>query len=163
MKPYTLLLIPILLFGCYSKEPKFAELEGKPLPSFKLLLSDSVTYLETERIPTGKPTVFFYYGPYCTYSGTQIDEIINEIDKLKDIQFYAFTPWPYADMKKFIQNHKLNEYSNITTGVDYSGLIKNYFHLPGVPFLAIYGKDKKLKKTFLGNLTSDKIKEYSEQ
>jgi hypothetical protein len=158
---YTALIIQ-LFAGCYSRSPEKTGLEGKPLPSFNLLLVDSTTHFNTANIPTGKPVVLCLFGPHCPYSKAQIEEIIEDIDKLKDIQFYIFTPYPFAEMKKFYEHYQLNKYSNIITGVDYTNFFGKYFKATGVPYTAIYGKDKRLIKSFIGIIYSSHIKEAFE-
>ena len=67
MKYLSLTIIIAIFSGCYSTEPEKTGLEGKIMPSFKLLLEDSITYVDTKNIPIGKPVVLFYYGPHCPY------------------------------------------------------------------------------------------------
>lgn len=157
-----LLAITVTIISCHgSPKPIKTGLEGKLIPSFKLLLVDSSTYFDTKEIPNGKPVVLFYFEPYCPYSQAQMDEIIKKIETLNDIRFYIFTAWPYADMKKFYSHFQLNKFSNITTGIDPSHSFSKYFNPPGVPYLAIFGKDKKLIDAFVGSLHSEVIKKES--
>lgn len=151
----------IYLPGCYSIEPEKTGFEGKHLPSFKILLSDSSTYLDTKDIPDGKPVVLLYYSPNCAYSRGQVSEIIENIVSLKDIRFYIFTTWPFDEMKMFNAHFQLNNYSNITVGIDYNKYFADYFDAQGVPYMAIYGKDKRLNQAFIGQVYSKQIKEVA--
>ena len=158
---YITLIFLIFLLSCYSKNAEKTNLKGKTLPSFNLLLTDSITYFNTNSIHIGKPVVLFYFGPHCPYSRAQMEEIIKNIYVLKDIQFYVFTTWSFSEMKSFYENYKLNKYSNITVGVDYANFFAKYFKAQGVPYMAIYGKDKKLKEAFIGEVYSTQIKEVA--
>lgn len=158
MKHYIALLLLVSLYGCFDKEAIKTGLEGKPLPSFSLLLPDSVTYLNTNSIPSGRPIALFYYGPYCPYSRAQMEIIINNMSVLKDIQFYVFTSYPFHDMKKFSDDYHLNKYPNITAGRDDKRFFSEYFQVPGVPYLAVYDKNKRLKRAFIGQVYSKQIK-----
>jgi thiol-disulfide isomerase/thioredoxin len=146
----------LLLFSCYSKSPETTGLEGKPMPDFNLLLIDS-SRLNTRQLKNGKPIVLYYFGPHCPYSKTQMEEIITDMSILKNIQFLVFTSWPFDEMKKFYNHFQLTKYSNIITGVDEMGFFRNYYEVPGVPYMAIFGKDKKLKRAFVGNIYSKQI------
>jgi hypothetical protein len=150
------------LYGCYSAGPEKTGFEGKSLPSFKLLLTDSTTYIDTKDIPKGKQVVLLYYGPYCSYSRSQIEEIISDINAFKNIQFYVFSSGPFADMKKFYTHYALYKYTNIVAGLDYADFFPEYFEITGVPFIAIYGKDGKLNKAFQGKMHSKQIKKALE-
>jgi hypothetical protein len=162
MKYLLLIIIPLTLTGCFSREPEKTGYEGTPMPSFKLLLQDSLTYLDTKNISLGKPVVMLYYGPYCPFSRAQMEDIIENISILKEVDFYIFTSWPFDDMKKFNIAYKLYKYPNITGGMDYTHFFPNYFEAKGVPYIAIYGKDKKFKKAFFGKTSSYQIKKAAQ-
>lgn len=158
-----LILFYILLSGCYGRRPPLTTgHEGKPLPSFSLLLSDSLTTLDTKNIPNGNPVVLFYFGPYCPYSRAQMQEILDNMSILKNIKFYIFTDWPFSDTKKFYNNYHLKNYKNIVLGMDNNGVFSNYFKVQGVPYMAIYNKDKILKHAFIGKIDGTQIKDVSE-
>jgi hypothetical protein len=160
MKLFSSIVLPLLVIsisGCYSKEPEKTGLEGKLMPSFNILLTDSVSYQNTNDISRGQPVVFLYIGTHCPYSRTQIEEIIEEMSKLEKIKFYILTVSPYKEMKKLIAHYQLSKYPNITTGFDNTIFFANYFKITGVPFMAIYGKDKKLVQVFEGKIYSKQI------
>jgi len=146
-----------ILSGCYGKEPAKTGMEGKLMPEFNIILMDSSKNLDTKNISSGKPTVLLYIGPYCPHSKAQIDNIIQDIDRLQNIQFYIFTSWPYQDMKKFYSEYKLEKYKNITAGIDKYYFFSNYFNTPGVPYMAIYNKEKKLNEIIIGVANSKRI------
>lgn len=148
----------VVLAGCFGKEPEKTGMEGKPLPSFKLFLADSLTYFDTKNISNDKPIVLFYFGPHCPYSKAQMEEIVTNMQSLSDIHFVVFTTWSFQEMKKFYKDYGLNKYPEITSGVDYTNFFADYIGAPGVPYTAIYGKDKKLKKAFVGKINSGQIK-----
>ena len=158
MKQISLILVLAMLAGCYSAEPEKTGLEGKAMPSFKLLLSDSVTYMDTKNIKTGKPVVIFYYSPRCPYSRAQMEEMIDERAALQDAQLYVVTSAPFEEMKEFYTHYQLNKYPNIVTGFDYTNFVGNYFKVTGYPYTAIYDKEKKLNKAFVGKIFTKQIK-----
>jgi peroxiredoxin len=155
MKYILLVIVMEIFIGCYSKESVKTGREGMPMPSFKLLLADGVTHLDTKDIPTGKPILFFYFGPSCPYSRSQISEIIKNLDLLKDIQLYVFTNSPINQFKQFYNDYHLNRYPSITAGIDFNNSFAGYFQAFIVPYLAIYQKDKTLKKVFIGKTPSN--------
>lgn len=163
MKHFILLFIISTIVGCYGSAPEKTGLEGKQLPSFNMLLTDSVTWFNSSHTPAGKQVALFYFSPYCPYCRAQTEEIIEDMDKLKNIQFYFITSYPLQALKDFCKEYKLSKYSNIMSGVDTSRFISDYFEIAGVPYMAIYGKDKKLNKTFMGKIYSSQIKNAAEE
>ncbi|MBO9203280.1 MULTISPECIES: TlpA family protein disulfide reductase [Niastella] len=157
MKGICSIIFLALLMGCHGMTPEKTRHQGKLLPAFKLLLSDSLSY-NTGNIQEGKPSVLFYFRPNCPYSKAQMAEIIDNIDRVKDIQFYIFTSMPFADMIQFSKQYNLNKYKNITVGVDESNYFPHYFEVPGVPTIAIYSKEKKLNALFVGQTPLEQIK-----
>jgi thioredoxin-related protein len=150
MKLLTALLIIVALFGCSSKP-------SVKMPSFNLLLADSTTYLNTKNIPSGKPIVLFYYYTYCEHCRAQLDGIIKDMNIMKDLNFYMITNASYADVKSFYKEYHLEKYPNITMAMDYTNFVPDSFKIQGVPFLAVYDKDKKLQQTFSGRVDNHEL------
>ncbi|OQP54341.1 hypothetical protein A4H97_22935 [Niastella yeongjuensis] len=163
MKQIILLLIIATLTGCFGAEPQKTGKEGKPMPSFTLELLDSITRLHSQDIPYGTPTVLFYFSPYCPHCNAQTNKIIEDMDRLKDIQFYFISRFTLTEVKAFQKEHQLAKYPNIVIGLDSANFINDYFEIAGIPYFAIYGKDKKLNKTFLGRIYSSQLKKVAEE
>ncbi|MCS3801042.1 TlpA family protein disulfide reductase [Niastella sp. OAS944] len=163
MKSLIAVALIILIAGCYSRNPEKTGLEGKALPSYDFLSVDSVTHVNTGNTVEGKPIVLFFFGPSCPYSHAQMQEIIEDIDNLKNIQFYILTISPFNQMKQFYTHYQLNKYPNIVIGLDYKNSFDEYFAVPGVPYTVIYGKDKKMRGAFVGKIYSRQIKEVAEK
>ena len=158
MKNISILLLLTGLSGCFIRSREKSDLEGKILPAFNLLLTDSLTVLNTGNIPTGKPIVLFYFSPDCPYCRAEITEITDNVKKLKDIQFYIFTPVSFRGLKQFYERYQLKNYSNLTVGQDYSFYFSRYFKPRGIPCLAIYDTSKLLKQIIIGKTTPSDIK-----
>lgn len=174
VSPYfVLLIIALLLYSGLSKlierrlyndvqrkmfvAPQQTGKENMALPSFKILLADSLTTLNTANIPSGSPIVLFYFSPYCPFCEKEMKEIIDNIPKLKGIQFYLLTPYSFNEMKIFNTRYNLEKYDNIKIGIDTQSSFGIYFNTVNTPFIAIYGKDKKLNGAFIGNINTEQI------
>lgn len=163
MKCIFFIAIISMLVSCNSRLPNKTGFEGKALPDFKLLLLDSSTYLNTGSIPTGKPFTVIYIGTHCPYSKAQVEEIVERIKDLKGFSIYIITADSFREMNKLAKHYQLYQYENIVVGVDTKDAFGNFYKITGMPFTALYGKDKLLKKAFSGNLSSRIIeKELSE-
>ncbi|MEI3798236.1 MULTISPECIES: TlpA family protein disulfide reductase [unclassified Chitinophaga] len=135
--------------------------EGELLPNIELLLPDSSTIINIASIPSGKPTVLFYFGPYCEYCQLEMIEIVSNMRHMENIQFYLISPYHILDIRRFIDAYHLGKYPNITIGVDFKFKFGEYYKAKNIPYLAIYNSDKKLNAAFVGNVKYDQIKSIS--
>ncbi len=60
-------------------------------------------------------------------------------------------------MKAFYNEFKLDSYSNVVTGVDFNNYFKYNFKAFNVPFIAVFGKDKKLKSAYMGKISINQL------
>jgi thiol-disulfide isomerase/thioredoxin len=164
MKQLCTVFLLVFLAACYSSEPQKTGKEGKPMPAFKILLTDSSTWVKTNEFPDGQASVLFYFSPYCPYCKVQTKQIVENIDKLKNIHFYFISAFPISLLKAYTKEFELAKYPNIQVGMDITRAVSDYFEIIGVPYLAIYGKDKKLTKSFMGGkVYSNQIKKIAEE
>jgi len=162
MKIIAILLLIAGLSGCSSMPPSVkTAMEGKPLPSFDLLLMDSATHLNTNTIPSGTPFVLFFFSPYCPYCRAETEQVVADMKSLGNIHFYFLSSFPFDPIKQYYNQYQLKKYPNIILGQDYESYFGNYYKANGVPYMAFYDKEKKLKKAFIGNIDTKIIKEIA--
>jgi thiol-disulfide isomerase/thioredoxin len=143
--------------------PVFSGHEGELLPNVDILMLDSITHINLTDIPSGKPIVLFYFGPYCPYCQLQIEDIIKNIDYLKDMRIYLITAYAHTEMKEFYYRNKLEKYDNIVVGVDYDFKFSKYFNTMVIPCIAVYNIDSRLNSVYLGVVKYDQIVETSKE
>jgi hypothetical protein len=125
-------------------------MEGRLLPSLDLLLPDSVTHFNTANIPIGKPFIVIGFDPFCGHCQGETKDIIKNIQQLKDIPIYYVTPYPFWQMKSFYEHFKLEQYPNITMGMDFRNYFFSQFKSHTVPYTTIFDAQKRLKRVFIG-------------
>ena len=103
MKYFIMFITVASLAGCFASDPQKTGKEGKTLPEFSMLLTDSNTWIKTASIPTGKPIVLMYFSPYCPYCKAQTKSIVEDMDQLKEIQFYFISSYPLPTVRNFFQ------------------------------------------------------------
>ncbi|MBO9571955.1 MAG: thioredoxin family protein [Chitinophagaceae bacterium] len=165
IRKLLLIFISLLgLMGCADQEvqPETTRHLNQAIPSFELVLADGSKF-NTGNIGMGKSTVLFYFSPYCPYCRAQMIELIDNLDQVRDINFYMITSFPFEEMKKFYQKYELNKYANMIVGVDPNNYFNQYFEAKGVPALAIYNKNKKLNSLFVGEVKVGQIVKVSEK
>jgi hypothetical protein len=159
MKPALYIIFVFCIIGCFGKKPSFKTgQEGKPLPAVDLLLTDSTSHLNTKNIPVGKSFVVIYFSPQCPFCRALTNDIIDDMDNLSQIHFYFLSTFPINDIKKYCTQHELQNHPNITVAQDYGMYFNKYFNAPGIPVIAIYGKNKKLKEVLMGEVSTNLIK-----
>ena len=132
-------------------------MEGRLLPGFDILLPDSSTYLNTNNIPIGKPSIFIGFSPFCIHCQEETRDIINHIDRFKNIQIYFVTAFPFHDMKTYYKYFKLASFSNVTMGRDSSDVFLRYFKAKGVPYTLVFDSQKRLKKVMSERFDAPKL------
>lgn len=161
MKKALVIICTVVMAGCYGKklETKKTGLEGQAMPKIDLIAADGVSHFNTEDIAPGKPTILFAFQPWCPYCRAQTTSMINQIQKLKDVNIYMLSDCKYSEFKKFCYKYKLQNYPNIRAGIDYNGSFSKYFRKNSIPYLAIYSPDKRLKCALEGKNYISTIKE----
>jgi cytochrome oxidase Cu insertion factor (SCO1/SenC/PrrC family) len=146
------LLAGLLILGAWAYSA------GKPfraeqsvmasMPPLSLLLPDSTTMIDTRFVAPGKPVVLVYFSPDCEHCHFQTQEIIDHIQRLKDVHLVMLTPMPLHDLKAFNDTFKLSKYKNITLTYDYGYNFYKYFKTESFPCVAVYNKDNQLVRLY---------------
>ncbi|OQP54315.1 hypothetical protein A4H97_22795 [Niastella yeongjuensis] len=143
-KPWRILiwLMPVALLT-YSFF-MFQRVIKPPLPPFHLLLLDSVTDLNTNDIPKGRPSVLVFFSPDCDHCQKQTESMLAHMDSLSAVNFYFITIDPFDRMQVFNSVYKLERYPNITVGKDYTFFFPYHYKGAQPPYNAIYDAHKRL-------------------
>lgn len=153
------LVVGWILVTAFTK-PAIAKtgMEGRLLPSFALLLPDSVTTLNTAAIPRGKPFIVIGFSPWCVHCQAETRDILAHMGQFKNVNIYYVTPYPFWQMKTFYKAFHLEKYSNITMGKELNKeVFFAYFHPPGVPYTAVFDAQKRLKLAFISQANAEKL------
>lgn len=162
MKITFFVILMCCLCGCFGKKPTLETgHEGKPIPSINLLLLDSITHINLKTWKIGKPVVLIDISPTCPYCRALTQKIADEHENLKGIQFIVLSSYPLTELKKYDNEYMLKKYPNITVAQDSDAHFGQYFQAPGVPCIAIYGKDRLLKQVLMGKINTNLIKDIA--
>lgn len=133
----------------YQKFPTF--------PPVQLLLPDSVSFYSKKDLPKKMPVMLVVFNPQCDHCQHETEELIRNMDKLKNVQIVMATSSPFADMKGFIEKYKLDQYKNVVVTQDTHFFLLSFYMLHNLPFHAFYNKKKELLSVFEGSMTMEKI------
>ena len=155
------LLIPLMLLVACAEAPIVKPVrtghEGERVPKFSLLLMDRLHYYSSSDLPIDKTNIIFYFSPTCPHCRVQMRTIVENMDRLKDVQFTILTIADYASTLLFYERYKLSHFSNVKIGIDTGYIFPSFFKTDKVPFLAIY-KDGILKNAFIGSIGFAQLK-----
>jgi hypothetical protein len=130
---------------------------GEALPSFDLLLVDSITHFNTAKIPEGKPVVLMYFSPDCSHCQNETRDIISNMNSLKEVLFYFVTNDPSEKLCDFDKMFKLYKYPNIILGRDYKYFFPGHFKNVAPPYSVVYDEDKIARAVFEGDSSVNQI------
>lgn len=156
MKQVVACFLFIVFFACREQtlKPLVTGLESKPISDFNILLSDSTTYFNTTTsLRAGRKTVLFYYSPTCPYCRAQMREIVNNIERYKNVQLLVITGADFKSMKDFNTYFKLENYPNVITGIDTGNVMVKVYQAYGVPFTAFFDEQQRMIAAYSGRIT----------
>lgn len=156
-------LLLLVIIGCQSRTPLKSNFIGRPLPSFSVLLTDSVTYVNPASIANNNSTILYYLRPDCPFCRAEMQTILDDIKQLQNVNLLVFTNSSLKEMKSFYTHFNLNKYPNVFAGIDYSNFFENFFRVQSVPYIAVFGKDKRLNNIFIGKTSVIELEKEVQQ
>jgi len=159
----------IFFFFCFISVSAMAQTSPDPdppykrfptVPPLKLLLMDSSTIFTDKDLKKNTPLFFILFSPDCEHCKKETEELIDNIDSLKNIQIVMATFMPFDKMKEFYNSYQLNRFTNITVGYDVQHILATYYRISYTPFVALYDKNGNLIEGFQGALPLPKVLEY---
>jgi thiol-disulfide isomerase/thioredoxin len=120
------------------------------VPPLKLLLLDSTSYFTKNDLKKNKPVLIIVFNPDCEHCKHETEELIKNIDSLKNVQIIMATMMPFDLMKSFYENYDLQRFQNITVGKDVQYTLPSFYQMHFMPYLAMYDKKGNLLATFEG-------------
>lgn len=158
MRKIALFFILASLMACHENTSLKTGHEGEIVPSFDLLLPDSTTHFNTQNIQAGQPFAILFVGTHCPFSRAELDDILKNSKSLQNYHFYVLTVEPLQDLKALCNDYKFDQYPNFTVGLDYSYFFARHFHDQAVPYLAVYGGNRRLKEVLQGSTPASEIR-----
>src|ERR1700753_607283 len=150
MKRIYIATISILIFSCHFNRASNDILAVESLPSFDMLLLDSVTHIQAKEIPSDKPLMLIYFRPNCPHCQAETKKIVNNIEAFKDVRIYFLAGTSIEDIRQYVQKYNLYLYSNILVCKDFNHSFAKAFKVRSIPCLAIYNDKKNLVKIYKG-------------
>lgn len=123
---------------------EFADFEGKPV--------------NLHDFDNNLPLIIIYFHSECEHCVYEAQEIGQNAVAFNNCQVVMITADDsISRVESFCQRHYLWELENLEVLTDNNNRFKNTFDKAVVPSVFIYGKDRKLKKQFLGETKPEAI------
>lgn len=150
-------LFVIILFALGARSqndsiPPPPYLRFPTVPPFKLLEVDSSSYFAKKDLKKNEPVLIMLFNPDCDHCKHETEEIIKNIDQLKDVQIVMATMMPFDMMKSFYEKYDLQRFENIIVGEDFQYTLPSFYQIHFMPYLAMYNKRGNLLSTFEGSM-----------
>ena len=147
LKKY-LIVASVLFTSCFETVQDPDSLIGTKLPEFNLYVNDGKTVFNTKNIESGQPILIYFMSPDCAICKSELKEILNKIEQLKNTKIILVTPLSEQRFIAFTMEYELNKYPNIIPGIDKENYLVKNFHIEIVPYTATFNKEKNLTQIF---------------
>lgn len=146
----------LFIISCDDKPAGTSHRNGETMPDFSLIQMDS-TKIKLRSINDKRKTIIFYFTPTCPYCNKMAKDISENATSLNEIDILLVSNYPINGLKIFERQYNFNKYLNIKVLQDSSNSIFNYFQIKGVPYIAAYDINKRLKKSEIGIFDVDDL------
>lgn len=121
--------------------------EKNTIPSFRLQDPDGSFFLSNDSTPA-KFILLAFFSPDCGHCIEMTEDLVKRADSLTNTRVILVAYKPLDELQRFIDRFELRRFPGIKVGRDLSYAMVPYFQIAYTPFLAIYGADKKLIRTW---------------
>jgi hypothetical protein len=148
----SLLLLTVLtaVAACHGSGENKALKGITALPHFILLSLDSSHIINSDQIPAGTPSVFFYFDPNCEHCQKETRGIIQHRQEFKNVRFYYLSNASIKAIDSFSHYFRLDSMPNVFVGTDFQYTFFNAFLPSSVPYMAVYNNQKILAQVYNG-------------
>ncbi len=153
----SFVLLSALIVNAQQTPQPAQKPQSLTVPEFHILKADSASYYTNSDLKKHHETIIMYFSPECDHCKHQTKDILDNMDKFKNVEIVMATYFALHEMKDFYEHYKIADYPNIKMGRDEKYAIPPHYNMHSFPFLALYDKNGKLITTFEGNQKADTL------
>jgi thioredoxin-related protein len=132
-------------------------LRFKTLPPFKITNVADSSFFTKDNLKKKKSTLIIVFSPGCEHCIHATKELLAHIDLFKKAQILMASPLEHDLLKKFYNDYKIGNYSNILMGRDPSFFLGTFYGLKSYPGIFVYNKKGKFLQSFDSDTAMEKI------
>ena len=119
------------------------------------------TVVTTRDLDNNANLLVMMFNPTCSHCEEQTNRFEKVITDFHRSKLVMMTRPEMRDyLPNFVKSHHIKDYPAIIVGVDSGSFYKNAFMYSALPQINIYSPDRKLIKTFVGEVVMDSVKQY---
>ena len=127
-------------------------------PQFVTVRTDMVT---EQLLNNNANLLVMMFNPTCSHCEDQTDRFEKSIELFKNSKLLLMANPGMRDyLPNFSKTHHVSDYPAFLLGTDSASFIKQTFLYSALPQINVYGPDRKLIKTWAGEVVMDSIKQY---
>ena len=118
------------------------------VPAFRMSLSNGKLF-HASSLPQGKPIIVIYFSPECDHCHILMKEWFKQAGNFRKASVAMITFLPLNSVALFEKEYNTKQHSNIITGTEGTTfLVRNYYKVLDLPFVALHDKNGNLVSTY---------------
>jgi len=156
-------IVFVILCACFSiagfaqADTSLLYLRFPFVPPFRIITVPDSTVFTKDDLKKKKPTIIFIFSPDCEHCQHATKELTSHIGLFKKAQIVMSSPIEFSYLKKFYEEYKIADHSNITMGRDPTYYFGTFYHVRGFPRIFVYDKKGDFIKGFEGSVPMETI------
>jgi hypothetical protein len=150
IRPNILVTFIWLLTSCHNDLNNAHLAKILRLPEFKILASDGETFMTPSQLSFGRYIILIYFDPNCEHCQFETEQLLHYKRELSLTSIYMISNDTIKNILLFSKKFGLDTLPNFFVGKDYNYSFFSTYLPQTVPFIAIYDRQKQLKKIYTG-------------
>ena len=158
MPKYAQKIATLLITACICLLQFDAHSQSSSFPEINITQANGDKFT-TPHIPKGKQIALIYFSPECEHCQVFMKSFFEQAKSFDDVFILMVTYLPLDRVVKFSEEYPVADYPNIVAGTEgMAFLVRDYYKIDNIPFVATYNKEGKLISTYDGNASIEKVK-----
>ena len=148
----------LITFGALAQTDTSPQYFKSPvIPAFNIRKMPDSSSFTNNLMQKNKPTVLIFFNPDCEHCQHATKNMVEKIDKLKDVQILMVSVLDYGLVRKFYEDYKIADYPNITMARDAKYELPRFYNIYSIPDVYVYDKNGKFLNHFKKDIPVDEI------
>ena len=156
---FSLLVIASCQSAFGQEDSTLLYLRFPTVPPFRIISMPDSTVITKDNLSKKKATIIMVFSPDCEHCQAETRALTAKIELFKKVQIVMASPLDYSYIKKFYEEYKIADYSNIIMGRDPGYYLGTFYKIRSFPAIFLYDKKGNFVKAFTGSYPVEQIAE----